>query len=201
MEIRAAGDNTLYGTAQGILLVLVRDTEDVNRKAKLTIIVLVQWLKKNMFSALAAVQKGVKVVIAKGGSILDLGSFSSQLKRTNNFDNFDLAITKESKRTELACCAVWGKTFRNETVLTTSLPQKTIAPSAGGMDNDLRALENDSARYNNDSPTYRIHERTSICKSSDISCCEKANPASSMVNNFEKGNEYLDDLENVYDGI
>ena len=29
MEVRAAGVNTLYGTAQGILLVLVRDTQDV----------------------------------------------------------------------------------------------------------------------------------------------------------------------------
>ena len=35
MEIKAAGYNTLFGTAQGILRVLVRDTQDVSRTIKL----------------------------------------------------------------------------------------------------------------------------------------------------------------------
>ena len=35
MEIKAAGDNTLFGTAQGILMVLVPDTQDVCRTVKL----------------------------------------------------------------------------------------------------------------------------------------------------------------------
>ena len=34
MEIQATGDNILYGTAQGIALVLVRDTDDVCRQVK-----------------------------------------------------------------------------------------------------------------------------------------------------------------------
>ena len=45
MEIRAAGDNILFGTAQVVLLVLVRNTHDVCRTTKLPI-VLVSGLKK-----------------------------------------------------------------------------------------------------------------------------------------------------------
>ena len=37
MEIRAAGDNLLHGNAQGILLVVVRCTDDVLRTVKLPI--------------------------------------------------------------------------------------------------------------------------------------------------------------------
>ena len=47
MKIKAAGDNTLYGIAQGILLALVRDTNDVCRKAKLPV-VLVPGLRRNI---------------------------------------------------------------------------------------------------------------------------------------------------------
>ena len=38
MEIEAAGNNTLFGTAQGILLVVVRDTQDICRTVKLPIV-------------------------------------------------------------------------------------------------------------------------------------------------------------------
>ena len=60
MEIEAAGGNILYGTPQGVLLVLVRDTQDVCRKAQFSI-VFVPGLK-NIFSSVAAGQKGVKTV-------------------------------------------------------------------------------------------------------------------------------------------
>ena len=56
MEIRAAGDNMLHGTAQGILLVVVRGTDDVLRKVELPI-VLVPGLKSIFFSSSVAAQK------------------------------------------------------------------------------------------------------------------------------------------------
>ena len=46
MEIRVARDNVLHSTTQGILLVVVRGTDDVLRKVKL-LIVLVPGLKRN----------------------------------------------------------------------------------------------------------------------------------------------------------
>ena len=71
-----------------------------------------------------AAQKGVKTIITKAGSIVDLGLFSIQLSRSDNLDHLDLAISKGSKRTESACCAISGKSFGKETVLTASVPQK-----------------------------------------------------------------------------
>ena len=38
IEIRTAEDNTLHGTAQGVLLVVVRGTDDVLRTVKLSIV-------------------------------------------------------------------------------------------------------------------------------------------------------------------
>ena len=38
MEIKAVGDNTLFGTAKGILLVLAGDSQDVCRTGKLPIV-------------------------------------------------------------------------------------------------------------------------------------------------------------------
>ena len=40
MEIKAAGDNVLRGTAQGILLVVVRGTDDVLSTVKLPIVLI-----------------------------------------------------------------------------------------------------------------------------------------------------------------
>ena len=70
-EIRAAGDNVLHGTAQGILLVVARGTDDVLTTVKLPV-VLVPGLKRNLFSTSDAAQKGVKKIIEKTGSSLDL---------------------------------------------------------------------------------------------------------------------------------
>ena len=78
MEVRAAWDNVLRGTTQGILLVVVRGTDDVLRTVTLPI-VLVPDLKSNIFSTSAAAQKGVETSIEKSGSSLDLGQFSVQL--------------------------------------------------------------------------------------------------------------------------
>ena len=100
------------------------------------LISIVPGLKRNIFSSVETGSKGVKTVIAKAGSTLDLGSFSIQLTRSDNFDRLNLAIAKESKRTESVCCVVLGETFGNETVLTASVPEKPIFLSAISMNID-----------------------------------------------------------------
>ena len=80
METKAAGHSTFFGTAQGIvyiLLVVVRDTQDVCRAVKLPI-VLVSDLRRNLLSTALAAQKGVKTIFTKAGSIVDLDSFLIQ---------------------------------------------------------------------------------------------------------------------------
>ena len=200
MEIKASGHNTLFGTAQGILLVVVRGTQDVCRTVKLPTL-LVTGLGQNLFSAALAAQKGVKTISTKKRSIVDLGLSSIPLKRLDNLDHLDLAISKESKRTESACCPISGQAFGKETVLTASVPQKPIALSSTACVNiDQRALGNGTVEYNNDSPTYRIlHNPTST--RSEVSCCEKNNPPSSMmVDDIDKGGESSDELENECNG-
>ncbi|CAN0360431.1 unnamed protein product, partial [Ascophyllum nodosum] len=144
MEIKAAGHNTLLGIAQGTLLVVVRDTQGICRTVKLPI-VLVPGLGRNLFSTAMAAQKGVKTTITKAGSIVDLGLFSIQLSRSDNLDHLDLAISKGSKRTESACCAISGKSFGKETVLTASVPQKYIALSSAVSMNIERSLQDGSS--------------------------------------------------------
>ena len=46
--MKAAGHNTLFGIAQGTLLVVVRDTQDICKTVKLPM-VLVPGLKRNLF--------------------------------------------------------------------------------------------------------------------------------------------------------
>ena len=67
---------------------------------------------------------------------------------------------------------------------------------------DHRALENVSVGYNNDSPMYKVHDRTSTNdnKSSSVSCCEKmqSNPPSYKVENTNEESKSSDNFENVY---
>ena len=186
MEIKAAGHNTLLGIAQGTLLVVVRDTQDICRTVKLPI-VLVLGLGRNLFSIAMAAQNGVKTIITKAGSIVDLGLFSIQLTRSDNLDPLDLAISKGSKRTESACCAISGKPFGKETVLTASVPQKYIALSSAVSMNIERSLQDGSSvvGHDNDSPT------------SEVRCCEKNNPPSSIVG-IDEGSKSSDHLGNEY---
>ena len=174
MEIKAAGHNTLFRTAQGILLVVVRDTQYVCRTVKLPI-VLVPGLGRNLFSTALAAQKGFNTIFTKTGSIVDLGLFLIQLTRSDSLDHLDLAISKESRRTESACCAISGKAFSKKTVLTASVPQKPISLSSAISTNiDQKALQDGSSvvGHYNDSPTYRIlHNPTSTRP--EVSCCEK----------------------------
>ena len=140
MEAKATGHSTLFGTAQDIILVLVRDTQDVCRAVHLPI-VLVPGLGRNIFSTALAAQKGAKNIFTKAGSIVGLGLFSIQLIRSNNLDHLDLVIAKGSIRTAPACCAVSGKAFGNQTVLTASVPQNPITLSAASMNIDQEALQ------------------------------------------------------------
>ena len=74
MEIKAAGHNTLFGTAQGTLLVVVRDTQDVCKTVKLPI-VLVPGLGLNLFSTAMAAQKMSKLFSLRG--VLNESKFAS----------------------------------------------------------------------------------------------------------------------------
>ena len=56
MEVKAAGHNTLFDAAQGILLVLVRDAQDVRRTIKLPI-VFVPNLGKNFFHSFGSSER------------------------------------------------------------------------------------------------------------------------------------------------
>ena len=76
----------LCGTAQGILLVVVRGTDDALRTVILPLV-------------LAAAKKGVKTIIEQKGSSLDLGVSSVQLTRLDSLEYLDLTIAKESRRT------------------------------------------------------------------------------------------------------
>ena len=119
MEIRIAGDSVLHGTAQGILLLVVRGTDDILRIVKWPA-VLVPGLKRNIFSSSTAAKIGVKMIIEKNGSSLDLGPFSVQLTRLVNMDPLDLRIVKGNRRTESTLCAISGKSFRRDSVLQSS---------------------------------------------------------------------------------
>ena len=76
----------LRGTAQGILLVVIRGTDDALRTVILPLV-------------LAAAKKGVKTIIEQKGSSLDLGVSSVQLTRLDSLEYLDLTIAKESRRT------------------------------------------------------------------------------------------------------
>ena len=141
IEIRATGDNILRRPAQGSLLVVVRNTEDVLRMVRLPI-VLVSGLKRNLSFILAAAQKGVKTVIENNGSSLDLERFNIQLTRLDNMDYFGLTIAKQNKRTEFALCEISGKTFGKESILTALVPKKPVALSVGSMNINEKVVEN-----------------------------------------------------------
>ena len=96
-------------------------------------IVLVPGLGRNLFSTAMAAQKGVKTITTKAGFIVDLRLFSIQLTRSNNLDHLNLASSKESKRTESACCAISGKSFSKEIMLTASVPRNPSALPAASI--------------------------------------------------------------------
>ena len=76
MEIKAAGHNTLFDTAQGTLPVVVRDTQDVCRTVRIPIDLLVPGLGRNLFSTALAAQKSVETIFTETDTIVHLGLFS-----------------------------------------------------------------------------------------------------------------------------
>ena len=67
------------------------------------------------------------------------------------------------------------------------------------MNIDQRALHDGSSvvGHDNDSPTYRIlHNST---KRSEVRCCEKNNPPSSMVVGIDEGGRSSDHLGNEHE--
>ena len=93
MEIYPLRHNIFCSTAQGILLVLARGTDEIYKKVKLQV-VLVPGLIMNIFSSPAAAQKDVKAMIAKNGLYLGLGQCCVQLIRFDSMDHIDLTIAK-----------------------------------------------------------------------------------------------------------
>ena len=81
-----------------MLQVIVRGTDDILKTVILPI-VLVPGLKRNLFSSLAAAKQGVKTIIEKNDSSLDLGAFSVQLIQLDSMDSLNPTITKASRRT------------------------------------------------------------------------------------------------------
>ena len=69
------------------------------------------------------------------------------------------------------------------------------------MNIDQRALGIGTVGHNNDILMYRIFYNPTSTRS-EVSCCEKNDPPSSMVvDNTDKRSKSSDDLENVNDGI
>ena len=141
MEIRAARDNVLRGTADGIPLVVVLGSDDVLRTVKLAL-VLVPGLKRNIFSSLTAAKKGVERTIKNNGSSLDLGALTVRLTRLDSMEYLDTTAANKSRKTESALCAISGKTFGKESVLTPLVPNKPVSLSVGSTNVDQRVVEN-----------------------------------------------------------
>ena len=160
MEIRAAGDNLLHSTVQGILLVVGRGTDDVSRKVNLPTVLVPGW-KRNISSSLAEAQKCVKTIIENNESSLDRVLLIIQLTRLDNMDHLNITIAKESGRAEFSLRAISGKTFGKESVRTVLVPEKPVALSVGSIDIDQRVVENALlVEDKNNSSTYKIHHIT-----------------------------------------
>ena len=95
----------------------------------------------NLFSSLAAAPKGVQTIIKKSMSSLDIGPFSVQVTQFDSMDNLDLMIAKEKRKTESALCAISGKTFGKEFILTALVPKKPVAMSVGIINVDQKVVE------------------------------------------------------------
>ena len=128
MIITTAGGNKLEGVAQGVLQVDVRDSKGISRNVSLPV-TLVPGINKHLFSSCTAAQPGVRTVICKEGSYLDLGIFTIPLSKfNNNMDYIDLAISGKSMGSSTACCAISGTQFKNEAALisTSGVEQENV---------------------------------------------------------------------------
>ena len=91
-------------------------------------------------------------------------------------DYLDLTI-KKKKRTESASCAISGKPFGKEAVLTVLVPKKHLALSVG-------SINVDSVEDKNNGLTYKIHDNID----EEVRFCEQvqSNNLSSTIDNTHK---------------
>ena len=148
---------------------------------------LVPGLKRNFLSTSAAVEKGAKTIIERRGSFLDVVNFGVQLTLLDDMEYLDLTITKESRRTESALCAISGKNLGKESVVKTLVSKKPVAQSVRSINVDQRVVENLLVEDKDIFFTYctKIHNTNE-----DVSFCEKieGNTFSATINgNGRKG--------------
>ena len=95
----------------------------------------------------------------------------------------DLTIAKESRRTESALCAISGKSFRKEAVLTALVPMKSVAQPVGSIKVDQKVGKKTVVENKNKSLAHKIQENTN-----EVSCCEKteSNNQGPTVDNADK---------------
>ena len=84
-------------------------------------------------------------------------------------NHLDLAIEKESRRTEFALCAISGKMFGKEFALLDIVPKNPVALLVGSINIDQRLIENVIVEDENNSSTYKTHDNTN----KDVSFCDK----------------------------
>ena len=76
-------------------------------------------------------------------------------------DHLDLTVAKECRRTGFAFCAISGKTFGKESILTALVLKKPVALS-------VDSIIIDSMKDKNDNLAYEIHdnadEKVSFCE-------------------------------------
>ena len=133
---------------------------------------LVSGLKSNLFSSLAAATKGVRTILEKNDSSLDLGPFEVQLTQLDNVDHLNLTIAKE--RTESSLCAISGKKFDKISAITALVSKKPVALSVGSINFDQRVVVNASIDDKSNNSTYKTHntkEDVSFCENRKVMFC------------------------------
>ena len=101
-------------------------------------------------------------------------------------DHLNLTIAKESR----SACAISGKTFRKESVLTGLVSTKPVALSVDSINIDQRVVENASVQDKDNNLTYTIHgnanEKVSFCEQ-----IERSGMSSTIDGTTKKGSGCL----------
>ena len=95
----------------------------------------------------------------------------------DSLECLDLTTAKEGRRTESALCAILGKIFREEAVLTALVPVLSITQPVESCNVDQKIGGKPAVEDKNKSLTYKIQESAN---NNEISCREKIesnNPA------------------------
>ena len=157
--------------------------------------------KINIFSRLAAAKKGVKTIIEQKRSSLDLRPFSVQLTRLDSMEYLDLTIAEESRRTESSLCAILGKTFGEEAVLSALVPKKSVAQPVGSIKVGHKAGVGEDK---NKSLVDKIQENTNevICSEkikNDQNDLDERTTSVGSKGSDKVASDIKTDLDNLYD--